>query len=68
MAVDYTVIAGPEGPCSEGPTCPKKIRVASDPDHTYYVFTTDLDPEIATALAPHAGPGEQVGRVPNHIA
>lgn len=68
--ITFTVLRGPSNDyCSEGPTCPKQIVVDQDPDHTYFVFKTDIDPDIAATLASHvAASGEALGKVPNNIA
>lgn len=54
--------------CPEGPVCPLQAVVDQDPDNTYFVYKTDIDPDIAAAFAGRIGPGEALGKVPNQIA
>lgn len=68
MSNNVTYVVLMQDPCSEGPTCPKQIVVDQDPENTYFVFKTEVPPEIAEALAHHVGPGELLGYVPNRIA
>jgi hypothetical protein len=54
--------------CGESPTCPVRAKIDEDPNNTYFVGKTDIDPDVRAALADRIGPGEALFKVPNHVA
>lgn len=64
----FTIRIIEEQKCSEGPTCPTKFTVDEDPDHTYFIYDTRIDPGIAAQVAHRVAPHEAIGKVPNQVA